>query len=82
MPTAAVSLLLSEVVFWEKPELTRLIVLERLALPLPVSLQLPLAGFTWLGLVAHTALAFALALLEGARPLLLDAEPAGGRSLV
>lgn len=68
--------------FWEKPELTWLIVLERLALTLPVSLRLTLVGFRWLGLVAHTALAFALASLEGAWLLLLDAELAGGTSVV
>lgn len=82
--TALLSLLLSEVSFWEGPELTQLIVLERLALTLPLSLQLAVAVSTWPEfMVAHTALAFALASLEGLWPLLFDAAvPVGGTSVV
>lgn len=59
--TVLLSLLLSEMAFWEEPELTCLVVLERFALTRSVSLQLALAVFTWLGFVAaHTVLAFAL----------------------
>lgn len=81
--SALPSLLLSEVSFSEGTELTCVIVLERLAPTLPLSLPLVLAVFKWSGLmVAHTALAFALASLEGVWPFLSDAAVPFGGALV